>query len=74
LPLAHSSLERLVEHIGASGAPRNLLIPMFDVVLLRVDSESFTLQGIEIAPFKDASLGQMRVRHHEQMWRCTVVR
>lgn len=63
----------LEEHIGASGTPRSVMKPLFDVVLLRLDGASFTLQGFEIESFKDGELGQMRVRHLEQMWRVTPV-
>lgn len=72
----HTSLKRAtsVAHLFnvGPGDPRyrgELLRPLFDARVIRIEGDTITVAGIEL----EASADTTRTSEHGQVWRCTVV-
>lgn len=58
----------LYHAIGVQQTRQDLLLPIFDAVVIRIEAEVITITGTELAS------GDGRVAEHGQVWRCTLVK
>lgn len=62
------------ELTGVYGQTRpSLILPIFDVQVMRIDSHAMFLQGTEIEP-QSTSDGGMLITEHVQVWLCEMAR
>jgi hypothetical protein len=58
----------LYHAIGVQQTRQDLLLPIFDAVVIRIEAEVITITGTELASDGD------RVAENGQVWRCALVR
>lgn len=58
----------LYQQIGVQQTRQDVVKPLFDAQVIRIDGETITLTGIELAS------AEGRVVESSQVWRCTLVR
>lgn len=54
--------------IGVQGTRQDVLKPLFDAVVIRIEAETITVAGLELAS------SEGRVVESGQVWRCALVR